>query len=95
MPAYAGAATPAVTPGTTSNWTPAVRSASASSPPRPNTNGSPPFSLTTRLPALPSSTSLWLMSSWAMATAPGALPTYTSSASVRAPSSAPAGISRS
>src|SRR4051795_7482198 len=32
MPAYAGAATPAVTPGTTSKATPAVASASASSP---------------------------------------------------------------
>ena len=39
-----------VTPGTTSNGTPARCSASASSPPRPNTNGSPPFSRTTRRP---------------------------------------------
>ena len=37
IPAQAGAATPAVTPGTTSNATPAARQASASSPPRPNT----------------------------------------------------------
>jgi hypothetical protein len=29
---------------------PAARSASTSSPPRPNTNGSPPFRRTTRLP---------------------------------------------
>ena len=47
MPAYAAAATPAVTPGTTSKAIPAARSASASSPPRPNTNGSPPFRRTT------------------------------------------------
>ena len=53
MPAYAGAATPAVTPGTSSNGTPAAASASASSPPRPNTNGSPPLRRTTRLPARP------------------------------------------
>ena len=38
---------PAVTPGTTSNGMPAARSASASSPPRPNTNGSPPLRRTT------------------------------------------------
>ena len=50
MPAAAGAATALVTPGTTSYGTPARCSASASSPPRPNTNGSPPFSRTTRRP---------------------------------------------
>ena len=37
MPATAGAATPAVTPGTTRNGMPAAPNASASSPPRPNT----------------------------------------------------------
>ena len=41
MPASAGAATAVVTPGTTSYGTPAAFSASASSPPRPSTNGSP------------------------------------------------------
>ena len=46
-PAYAGAAMALVMPGTTSNGTPAAASASASSPPRPNTNGSPPLSRTT------------------------------------------------
>ena len=51
IPAYAGAAIADVTPGMTSNGTPAAASASASSPPRPKTNGSPPFSRTTRLPA--------------------------------------------
>ena len=45
-----GAANALVTPGTTSNGTPACPSASASSPPRPNTKGSPPFSRTTRRP---------------------------------------------
>ena len=40
-------------PGTISYSIPASRSASASSPPRPNTNGSPPFSRTTRLPGAP------------------------------------------
>ena len=39
MPAYAGAAIALVMPGTTSNGTPAASSASASSPPRPKTNG--------------------------------------------------------
>ncbi len=34
-------------PGTTSNAMPASTSASASSPPRPKMNGSPPFSRTT------------------------------------------------
>ena len=48
MPAYAAAAIALVMPGTTSNGTPAAASASASSPPRPNTNGSPPLSRTTR-----------------------------------------------
>src|SRR5262245_41337619 len=39
MPAYAGTATALVTPGTTSNGTPARTHARASSPPRPKTNG--------------------------------------------------------
>ena len=53
MPAAAGAAKAELTPGTTSYSTPAVRRASASSPPRPNTNGSPPLSRTTRRPDRP------------------------------------------
>src|SRR6058998_4398180 len=52
MPAYAGTARAAVTPGTTSNGTAARRSASASSAPRPKRNGSPFLSRTTVLPAL-------------------------------------------
>ena len=50
MPASAGAATADDTPGTTSNGMPARASASASSPPRPNTNGSPLLRRTTRRP---------------------------------------------
>ena len=50
MPASGGAATALLMPGTTSNGTPAARSASASSPPRPHTNGSPPLRRTTRRP---------------------------------------------
>ena len=50
MPASAGAATAVDTPGTISNGTPARASASASSPPRPNTNGSPHLSRTTFRP---------------------------------------------
>ncbi len=49
-PAAAGAAKAEVTPGTTSKVMPARSRTSASSPPRPNTNGSPPLSLTTVLP---------------------------------------------
>jgi len=59
----AGAAIPAVIPGTTSNGMPASRSASASSPPRPNTNGSPPLRRTTRLPARACSSSRRCVSS--------------------------------
>ena len=52
IPAYAGTATALVTPGTTTNGMPASRQAMASSPPRPNTNGSPPLSRTTIKPLL-------------------------------------------
>jgi hypothetical protein len=62
MPAAAGTATAEVTPGTTSNGTPACASAEASSPPRPKTNGSPPLSLTTRFPARASAISSALIS---------------------------------
>ena len=54
---------PLVMPGTMRNGTPAATSASASSPPRPNTNGSPPLRRTTRLPLRPSLTSVALISS--------------------------------
>ena len=48
---YAAIPSGDVTPGTTSNGMPASASASASSPPRPKMNGSPPFSRTTLEPA--------------------------------------------
>src|SRR5437763_8805431 len=48
MPAACGTAASEDTPGTISNGTCARTSASASSPPRPKTNGSPPLSRTTR-----------------------------------------------
>ena len=48
MPAAAGAAIADVIPGTISKGTPAAARASASSPPRPKTNGSPPLRRTTR-----------------------------------------------
>ena len=47
MPAAAGTAIALETPGTTRVVTPAAAQASSSSPPRPKTNGSPPFSRTT------------------------------------------------
>ena len=56
-----GAPIALVIPGTTSNGTPAAASASASSPPRPNTNGSPPFSRTTHSAVRPRSTSTALI----------------------------------
>ncbi len=64
IPAYSSAAMGDVIPGTNSKGTPAASSASPSSPPRPKTNGSPPFSRTTRFPSLPSRTSMSLISSW-------------------------------
>ena len=51
IPAYAGTATAAVTPGMTVNGIPASAIVSASSPPRPNTKGSPPFNRTTHFPS--------------------------------------------
>jgi hypothetical protein len=65
---------PAVTAGTTSNGTPAAASACASSPPRPNTNGSPPFSRTTLWPLRASSTSNALIASCSIEGLPGSLP---------------------
>ena len=54
----------AETPGTTSNGIPARASASASSPPRPKTNGSPPLRRTTVALARASATSRSLISAW-------------------------------
>ncbi len=64
MPAYAMAPMALVMPGTTSNGMPASARASASSPPRPNTNGSPPLSRTTDPARRPASTRTSLMCSW-------------------------------
>src|SRR3954469_2027535 len=83
---------PAVTPGTTSNGMPAALSASASSPPRPKTNGSPPLRRTTVCPRRARSISSSLIAACSREP-PGRLPTSTSSAPV--PSSTPAGTSRS
>ena len=74
MPAYAGAASAEVTPGMISNRSPAAASASASSPPRPNKNGSPPFSRTTRFPARVFSTSSASISSCFSVCAPAFFP---------------------
>ena len=49
MPASSGMAMAELTPGTSSQYMPASLSAANSSPPRPNTKGSPPLSRTTRL----------------------------------------------
>ncbi len=74
---------------------PAARSACASSPPRPKTNGSPPFSRTTVRPDRACSTSRRVVSSCGTCSPPPTLPTSMISASRRAPASASAGIRRS
>ena len=51
MPASAAAARPEVRPGMMRKRMPASASAAASSQPRPNTKGSPPFSRSTRRPS--------------------------------------------
>ena len=53
----------AVIPGTTWQATPAARQASSSSPPRPNTKGSPPLSRTTVKPSRAKATSIRSISS--------------------------------
>ena len=75
MPAYAGAATDELTPGTTMNGTPRSRRCVASSPPRPKTNGSPPLSRTTHLPCSACSASSSLMRGWGTACTAACLPT--------------------
>src|SRR5918995_981116 len=84
----------AVMPGTTSNGTPASCRAAASSPPRANTNGSPPLSRTTVAPVRPLSTSRALISAW-LGPRPGALPTGIRSAVPGARSSSDATDNRS
>ena len=75
MPAEAAQPSAAVMPGTTATGRPASRKASTSSPPRPNTNGSPAFSRTTVWPARTRRTSSALMSSCAQLARPLRLPT--------------------
>ena len=65
---------PAVMPGTMRNGTSARASACASSPPRPKTKGSPPFSRSTRLPFFARSTSRSEMSLCLQLTTPARLP---------------------
>ena len=74
IPAYAGTASPAETPGTTSNATPAAASAAASSPPRPNMNGSPPLRRVTTCPMRPRDTRIALISSCGREWWPSRLP---------------------
>jgi len=88
IPAYAGAATPAVMPGTTSNSIPAAESAIASSPPRPKTIGSPPLSRTTRFPSRASCSSSAVIASCSIEGAPPRFPTKIFSASLVRPSHA-------
>src|SRR5258706_3747658 len=84
MPSAAGAPRPAVIPGMISTSIPSAASACSSSPPRPNTKGSPPFRRATVLPAL----AYWIMS-FSMKTCgvdvqPPRLPTSITFASKRA-----------
>src|SRR5438874_2306288 len=79
----AAAPRPAVIPGTTEYATPACRSTSTSSPPRPNTNASPPLSRTARCPDLAASIINRLIASWPMPGLPTRRPTGTREASRR------------
>ena len=63
------------TPGTTSKAMPASVKVSASSPPRPKTNGSPPLRRTTLRPSRARSTIRASVSCCSIAFEPGALPT--------------------
>src|SRR5437762_142553 len=77
-------ASPAVMPGITSASMPAARSASSSSPPRPNTKGSPPLSRTTLLPCCAYCTISRSMNSCGVLLQPPRLPTSMTFASERA-----------
>ena len=82
IPAAAGTETADVTPGTTSTGTAFSAQCSASSPPRPRTNGSPPLSRTTCFPAFAWSTRSSLIRSCPTGWLPGVLPTSMTSTSV-------------
>ena len=74
-PVYAAMPSGDVTPGTISKATPAAANASASSPPRPKMNGSPPFSRTTFKPRRARSIIMAQISSWLKACTDFFLPT--------------------
>ena len=84
IPAYAGAAIADVMPGTTSKSMSAATNVSASSPPRPNTKGSPPLRRITFLPSRAFSTSNALISSCENVFSPGRFPAKMISVSGRA-----------
>ena len=75
IPAAPAPATAEVMPGTTSKGMALAARCCISSPPRPKTKGSPPFSRTTVLPALASSTSRRLVYSWEVHSPSARLPT--------------------
>ena len=87
IPAAAGTEMALVTPEITRTGTPAFTQEATSSPPRPNTYGSPPLSRTTFFPASAASTMSSSMPAWLTLWWPGRLPTSTSSAVLRAGSS--------
>ena len=95
IPAAAGAAIDDDTPGTSVTSIPALSSATASSPPRPNTKGSPPLSRTTQSNRRPRSIRISLISSCAFRGEPGVLPTSTNSAHGAASANTPGSTSRS
>ena len=75
IPKRSAAATAEVTPGTISQRTPACKSAESSSPPRPNTKGSPPLRRTVSGYFCAHSASSAQISSCARLCAPARLPT--------------------
>ena len=70
-----------VMPGISSKGTPRSARASSSSPPRPNTKGSPPFRRTTLCPARASSSRMRLICSWGTLWWEASLPTSMARAS--------------
>src|SRR5437764_2671052 len=95
MPASAAAARPEVIPGMMRKRRPAVVRAEASSQPRPNTKGSPPFNRRTRRPSRARSISTSLMSRCCGEGRPPRLPAEMSSAPARASFSTRASTSAS
>ena len=95
MPAQAGPPSAEVTPGTTSKGIPSRFSASISSPPRPNMNGSPPLSRATRRPLFASRTMISSISRCGTERPPPVLPTFIFSAEGGIIASTPSPTSRS